>query len=177
MRFWRRVRCRINERWKIRRMSQLQPLFPLDLSVRIRQIQKVHGGGPLTDGVMHIGDCLYLNQLDSRSANLMVPWTAMCFLDDDLRLESSEVWNLFDIGLIASGQNSGITILNGGRSSGSDQRTIALRQLEHFSNAFPDRGFQVVNVDEVQRGQLHDRFRIRPHQRSSKVGRSEERRV
>ncbi len=96
MRDRRRVGRRVIHARNLVFLRQLNPLIHLDLAGGIGKVGEVHHGGPLANRLAQFIAGFDLDQLDAGGPQLMVERVAMGFLDDDFRLHSSQVRQLFD---------------------------------------------------------------------------------
>ena len=66
-------------------MGQLDPFLHFDLSLIVGEVREMHHRCLWIDGLFQIVAGFYDHELYSGSAQLMVKWIAMRFLDDDFR--------------------------------------------------------------------------------------------
>ena len=132
------------------------PLVHLDLSCGVGEICEVHHRRALIHRAAQLISGFDLDELDPSPSQLMVEGIAMRLLNNDFGFQSSQVRQLFDEAVIVAGKNSGKPRLNSASRARSDERGIALRQLQHLRNTFPGCGLKGRNADKMLRGLAHD---------------------
>ena len=106
MRNRRRVSGRVVHARNVVLLGELGPLVHFDLSGGVREVSEVHHRSTFVDGFLQIVARFDLDQLHARGTQLMIEWVAVRFLDNDFRLQASEVRQLLDVGFIVSGENA-----------------------------------------------------------------------
>ena len=148
-------------------LGQFRPLVDFDLPGSIGKICKVHHRCPITYSPVQLLPGFDFDELYPGCSQLMIKRVAMRLLNDHFRFHAGQVRQLLDEAFVVTGQDAGQSGLNGSRCARSDQRTVALWQLEHLRDTLARCRLQFRDAHEMSRRLRHYGFDFRLDERTA----------